>query len=810
MATYITISKSTLSTLGVTARGLYYVVNPSIASYALTLVNSSWINNGLTYAVYLVGSKSSNYSIEGKFFVHTYNDSNIKSVSSLPINSKIVWYAPTGSNVGTFPGSGSTYPSGTLYYFTITETKNPTNKWFSEDGINPGIVDGIPYTYYNTNQSTATTGKCTDYKFSPTSSSDGVSIVELYHSTNGVANATNLYTSIINRDETTLSNWTKGTYKNWIYDYSNTANTTSSNPARINGTGRKVFAIHNTTGGDCNLAIAYGGNTPTSLSNTNYTIGAFGYTKVSYNTWAYHNTTDGNHYYSITVNENNKFVGTDLLLASGAYTINIHTYSEAGFDGIVISTTRLTSASLSSSSTDGITRCSGVDKTVEYKLEYSSIARTLYIYFKTDSSNLTGPGGFDSAGTSISTSKYSTGDIKISKASTYTITFRANGGNFGTGSTTSTKVIVGGSLDLSTITKPTRTGWDFYKWSTSNNPFKFVSSPYTPTGNVTLYAIWDNFPKFTELSDKSVYCTDDCIAASSTQGSKSIKLFSGTGMTCSAGTVTYMSNISKVYPVGSPTSPISGATIQPVGTDNNVTVPEGTPAGDYIADIVVYTSLSMGSTGSYYGPHSAQPAEYKIPFTIKATTLTYGPVELIQHTPDDIIEGNITQHKRFPAGSFTISPSTIGDYFTVYGVFKQAVSCNNGTKREGNVTVNGWTRTPGFSDIVVPSLGTTVSDEYTYTFASSNGNALVFDAAGEGGRIFRKFILSGVREANTLTGISISLGSNPINYNTTTTATVTATYTSGSSKDVTSSLSTSSSATSNYIKSGDTSVVTVS
>lgn len=63
---------------------------------------------------------------------------------------------------------------------------------------------------------------------------------------------------------------------------------------------------------------------------------------------------------------------------------------------------------------------------------------------------------------------------------------------------------------------------------------------------------------------------------------------------------------------------------------------------------------------------------------------------------------------------------------------------------------------------------------------------------------------------NALTGISISLGSSSIKYNATTSATVTATYTSGSSKDVTSSLSTSSSATSNYIKSGDTSVVTVS
>ena len=63
---------------------------------------------------------------------------------------------------------------------------------------------------------------------------------------------------------------------------------------------------------------------------------------------------------------------------------------------------------------------------------------------------------------------------------------------------------------------------------------------------------------------------------------------------------------------------------------------------------------------------------------------------------------------------------------------------------------------------------------------------------------------------NELTGIAISLGSNSINYNSTTTAAVTATYTSGSSKDVTSSLSTSSSATSNFIKSGDTSIITIS
>ena len=797
MATYIGFNTTLNNKISLT--GFHYVVDPSKGkSYPLVLLSGNpYSINGTNHVVYMIGGAGT-YDLNSSWFVHSHNNSGITSTSDLPIDSQIIY--ATYSTVTFSPGG---YPSGTLYRFsTSIKTLNKSNTWIA--GKNPGGVAGTSYTYYNKKTSTVSSGKCTNYGFCPTSSSDGVSIVELYHSTNGVANATGLYTSIINRGETTLSNWSKGTHKNWIYDYVNESNTSSNNLTIINGTGRKVFAIHNTTGGDCNLAIAYGGSTSASF-NTNYTIGSFGYTKKAYNTWAHH-TTEGKHYYSITVNKNNQFIETTLQLeANKAYTIKMHTYSEASRDGIIISTEPVSKTTLLSSA--GMARCSGVNIKTKYNIESSSSDRTLYIYFKTDTDNLYGPGGtyFDSVGHGDSTTTYghSTGDIEISSY-VYTITFNKNGG-------TSTTVIPGKSLDLSTITKPTRDGWDFYKWAIDVNSFKFVSSPYKPTGNVTLYAVWDNFPKFTELSNKSVNCTDDCIAASSTQGSKSIKLFSGAGMTCSEGTVTYAADISRVYPKGSPTSPISGATIQPVGTDNNVTVPEGTPAGDYIAAIAVYTSLSPKIPGSYFGPHSAQPAVYNIPFTIKATKLTYGPVQYMTYTPDgELTNGDITQQKKFPAGQFTISPDSIGEYFRIYGVFKQEVSCNNGTKREGNVTVNGWVPTPGFKDIVVSSLGTTISDAYTYTFASSNGNALVFNAAGEGNKLFQRFVLSGVREANALTGISLSLGSSSINYNSTTTATVTATYTSGSSKDITDSLSTNPSATSNYIKSGDTSVVTIS
>ena len=240
MAIYIGIKKTTLNSYNITPSDIKCVVDTgSKTSFVLNLTKSDpWTINGTFYIVYKVGTNS--YDITSTCFVHSHNDINIKTIDDLPLNSKIVYAT---SNTGTFSGNG--FSSGKLYY-SSNSFANPkkSNTWSTE--TNPGGVAGTSYTYYNRQTSTVSEGQCTYYDFCPTSSY-GVSIVELYHSTNGVANTDGLYTSIINRDEKTLSNWTKGTYKNWIYDYSNTANTTSSNPARINGTGRKVFAIHNTT-----------------------------------------------------------------------------------------------------------------------------------------------------------------------------------------------------------------------------------------------------------------------------------------------------------------------------------------------------------------------------------------------------------------------------------------------------------------------------------------------------------------------------------------------------------------------------------
>ena len=174
----------------------------------------------------------------------------------------------------------------------------------------------------------------------------------------------------------------------------------------------------------------------------------------------------------------------------------------------------------------------------------------------------------------------------------------------------------------------------------------------------------------------------------------------------------------------------------------------------------------------------------------------------------------ITQQKNFPAGQFTISTDNIGEYFSLNGVFRQVVTCNNGTKREGNVTEEGWETLPDYKPggTTVSSLGTTIVDSSTYTFSYVRDGIIGFRyvVRGEGGKSVIRDISSGLRSANAITSISLSLGSSSIDYNSTTTATVTAKYTSGALEGITDSLSTNPSATSNYIKSGDTSIVTIS
>lgn len=83
-------------------------------------------------------------------------------------------------------------------------------------------------------------------------------------------------------------------------------------------------------------------------------------------------------------------------------------------------------------------------------------------------------------------SEYASATVNVG---TLTVTYDANGG---TGSVDAQTVIAGNSINLSDGTGLTPdTGKTFAGWATTSTATEAdVTSPYTPTENVTLYAVW--------------------------------------------------------------------------------------------------------------------------------------------------------------------------------------------------------------------------------------------------------------------------------------------------------------------------------
>lgn len=83
-------------------------------------------------------------------------------------------------------------------------------------------------------------------------------------------------------------------------------------------------------------------------------------------------------------------------------------------------------------------------------------------------------------------SEYASAAVNVG---TLTVTYNANGG---TGSVDAQTVIAGNSINLSDGTGLTPdTGKIFAGWATTSTATEAdVTSPYTPTENVTLYAVW--------------------------------------------------------------------------------------------------------------------------------------------------------------------------------------------------------------------------------------------------------------------------------------------------------------------------------
>ena len=721
MAYYIGIRYGSISVYSSTymtanSRGTY-----SINSY-FTKLDATWNYNNVLYDVYTYTSTDIDSLLRNlSCFIHN-GGSGIIEKRQLSDGAEYVEQYTTA----TYPGHNS-YVSGEIYLFGARKKQTVRNdKWcytYTEKyDTNVGSSGSSARMYVNTKK----TPSSIDTIDMGMKGSGGTRIIEFYNTS-----AVSGISVGLARSDTATSLEGSDQYNYAVFQRSPSG---WSKTPQWGSDGRQVIAVHNTYYNGSSVTPLYAfykGSTSSSVPSGNRT--EYGYSSGSSTSWASRTGGDECIYLSICPTGSTKSYSTSFsVTANKRYDFSIHLRGRTNC-GIVLSATSLSSPNLSSS---GFYRKACSETDVYYTTNYTPTSNgSVYVYFVCGASNRT---------------PYPFADIMVTPHCS--ITLNSNGGSGGLSGTS----CLPDSNPSKLSSLPSRSGFTFmgYYTTQSSGGTQYFDASGTATrtvsGDITLYARWKNEVIYNP-SNVNAYCTSDVSAATSTVSSQICNV-SNIAWSCGSGATPTYRGISQI---SRPNGIVSSTGWELSDKGRKLTIPSGIQNGEYD----VYFGLTSPGGSNYI---SNGGNGFNIHVSIISTTLTYGPVELIQHTPDDIIEGNITQQKRFPAGSFTISPSTIGDYFSPNGVFRQVVSCNNGRVREGNLIVNGWTRTPGFSDIVVPSLGTTISDEYTYTFASSNGNALVFDVRGERGQIFRKYILSGVREANSVTSLSASVGESSI------------------------------------------------
>lgn len=458
---------------------------------------------------------------------------------------------------------------------------------------------------------------------------------------------------------------------------------------------RKVFTVHSSAviNGLYPAHLLYGPITKYSFSSTAY----YGYSSGNMNTWVTHTAGNGNIYKSITVNSNNQFIETTLSVKKGKrYTFNMHTVSEAGWDGIIISTSSLTSGSVKN---EGIARCSGVNAKSSYTYTSTSDG-TIYIYFKTDSANLgDSHKNYDShLGADITTyDGFTTGDIEIivESASITRVTLERNGATSGD---TSLEIAYGANMFKVSVVPPTGKPYckfaGYYTGSSRNSPgVKYIEASGRGVvgktwditdAECTLYALYNYEPEILPLwyPLHCVYCTSSPASASTVQTLTAISL----------GTLD--SSIDGVF--GHTMVDDQGSANSWPDTmqdETTLMIPAGTASGDYIFSIrydFIPIDRSVFIKYKYAECDIWVISTYLVNEVMDLESLTY-----------------LEQKKDIPAGSFTLNSNNVSEYFQYPVAIPSTTQIiyNNGQTETSAPRMNWSINQP----ITFNSLGTTIT-----------------------------------------------------------------------------------------------------
>ena len=319
--------------------------------------------------------------------------------------------------------------------------------------------------------------------------SGGTTIVEMTHvpGTYGTSGKIGLIST-----STTITYSMEAAYGSDLFDFSTMARTTSSNTAKTTTTyPNRTFGVHNVNAAGNTYNVGYFGG----INNNNiYSSPSYGYYVSSYasmNNWASLTSKYSSNvsYYSIT--QNSSGAGTLILQQISVsrgfqYVFNMYTYSEASYDGVMLSETTLTnqsSGTISSKYPNLLGSCTGqgITGSVTYTAHQN---KTIYMYYRSDGS------GFGDSSTSSA-------DVKVIKNSVtlYTVTLNKAGGS---GGTSTIYMLYGDTAsDYPSITVPSKSGFSFLGYfDSSSGGTQYISSTgagvrtWDKTSNTTLYAQW--------------------------------------------------------------------------------------------------------------------------------------------------------------------------------------------------------------------------------------------------------------------------------------------------------------------------------
>lgn len=461
---------------------------------------------------------------------------------------------------------------------------------------------------------------------------------------------------------------------------------------------RRVFAFHNRQDGYMSIYPAHLSYGPKSASSPFVSAAYIGTSNGLMNNWVTHTDGDGNIYKSITVNSDNRFIPTILSVVKGnRYIFNMHTVSEAGCDGIIISTSEL-SPSVNVSS--GIANCSGVNAKSKYIYTPTSDGN-IYIYFKTDTALLGGEyETTDSNGHSIiGHDGFTTGDIEIIvEPTTTTIVLDPNDGTISGLKTTSIRYGANVS-DIRVSSLPEKTGCKFkgyYTGSSRNNPgTMYIDSNGRGVSGLTwnindstytLYALYE-YNAYIVLSWSSlhcVYCTSSAASTSTLQAPAQI-------------TVGLISSTIAGEFTGSQLNLSASNHLGHLDTRDNktFTIPSGKASGDYIFEIK-YT-FTPNDTSVFIKEDTKECEIWIIPTYVVRETM-----ELPSSVPDYLL-----QKEDIPAGSFTLNENNVSEYFRYPGTIPSTSTLiyNNGKTASSTPQITWSMHQP----ITFNSLGSTIT-----------------------------------------------------------------------------------------------------